>query len=140
MVFENVFSLFFNQLSGFFLWLLVTPLRLVAVLLDPIFGSFWDFLDPTGFLANIEVLRGFFTDVNWFLPFFACVGMVRLWLDSLLLWSCAKAVGATSLREVSELAAHILHFMVAKFGNGVEKLLDALGRFFLPGFFSRFID
>lgn len=140
MIFDQIFQLFFNQLGGFFLWLLVTPLRLVAVLLDPIFGSFWDFLDPSGFLESAEVLRGFFADVNWFLPFFACVGMVRLWLDSLLLWTCAKAVGATSLGEVSSLASHIVHFMVSKVANGTEKLLDGLARFFLPGFFSRWLS
>lgn len=132
MVFQQVFDYFFNQVTGFALWLLVTPFRLVAVLLDPIFGSFWDFLDPAPFLAQIEVLRGFFTDVNWFLPFAACVGMVRLVLDSMLLYTCAKAVGASTLGEVRDLAAHIVHFMVSKVGNGVEKFLDAVLHFFFP--------
>lgn len=133
MAFQSLMNLFFNQLTGFFLWLLVTPLRLVVALLDPIFGGLWDFLDPTSFLSQIEVLKGFFTDVNWFLPFGACVGIVRLVLQVMFLVTCAKAAEVTFIGEFAALSKQVFHMVLDRAVNGIFKILD----FFFPsGIFS----
>lgn len=74
-----MFMDFVNQVAsafvGFCLWLLVFPLRLLIGVLDPVFSPITAMIDFTGFYVQLDLLRGFFSDVNYFVPFGVAVGL-----------------------------------------------------------------
>lgn len=91
-MFQNGFMDFIDavlsQLVGFFLWVLVTPLRLIIGVLDPVFSPMTALLDIDSFLDGIEVLRPFFRDVNYFIPIGAALGVFGATVLFAFLWCC----------------------------------------------------
>lgn len=89
---DNVFMDFINavlsQLFGFFLWVLVTPARLVIAALDPVFSPMTALLDFQAFIDGIQTLRPFFADVNYFIPFAAALGILGATIVFAFLWVC----------------------------------------------------
>lgn len=140
MLLTDLVNLFINAFTGFIFWLIVTPLRLVVVLLDPIFGSLTDVFDFSGFLQVMEPLRGFFTDVNYFLPFAAAVGMIRATIDVMLLYTIGRGFSAMTVGHFATIVLNLLTGLVQDAKDRVKKLVTGVLEFFFPNFFGGIIN
>lgn len=114
---DNVFMDFINavltQLFGFFLWVLVTPARLVIAALDPVFSPMTALLDFDAFIDGIQTLRPFFADVNYFIPFGAALGILGATILFAFLWVCFYYAVVFNVEGFASFTLSILsHFVI----------------------------
>lgn len=131
MALEAIANLFINQLTGFALWLLLLPFRVVVALLDPIARPFMNPLSQVvEFVSTIETLKGFFTDVNWFIPFAAASAIIRLTFQCAFVLAVMQIVGGATFSTFQDLIVDMVKSQLRAVGDGVSKVLHALARFF----------
>ena len=121
--FMEFIDIVLSQLVGFFLWVLVTPLRLVIGVLDPVFEPMTTLLDMQPFLAGIETLRPFFRDVNYFIPFGAALGVLGATVLFAFLWTCFIYAVTWNLRGFGGFSMSILTHVVM---DAVDKVKLAI--------------
>lgn len=130
-MFMDFWDAIFSQFSGFVLWLLVFPLRVVVGLLDPVFSPVTALFDFSAFMDGLQVLRGFFDDVNWFIPFYALVGIIEVTFVAMLVLLCINAFAATTLGEFVSVSRSFLVNVVENAIDDIKQLLMRIAFFFL---------
>lgn len=130
MILQDVLGLIFNQLTGFLLWVVVTPARLLIALFDPVFGPLVSTFNLSAFVQGFENLRGFFTDVNYFVPFFAAVSIIRATIDVALLYGLFRMFGGVSIHGFMRIVLDVLSWMVQEIKERARDLLTRILLFF----------
>lgn len=119
-----------SQLVGFFLWLIVTPLRLVIGVLDPVFSPMTALLDFDAFLSGIEVLRPFFRDVNYFIPFGAALGVLGATVIFAFLWVCFCYAVLFNVKGFGSFSMSILAHVVIDAVDHIKVLIRGIIAYF----------
>lgn len=119
-----------DQLLGFFFWLLVMPIRLAVGLLDPVFSPITAIFDFTTFIEGIQVLRGFFDDVNWFIPFYAMVTLIEAATLIMLILLLANTFAAATVGEFGEMFMSLAVHVIKNFFDDVKQFIQRLIYFF----------
>lgn len=132
MFLEDAFNLIASGFIGFCLWLIVTPFRLVVALLGPVFLPVVAVFDPAALIDGMQPLRGFFTDVNYFLPFFTCVVIIRATLGVMFLYTVARGLGTTSVGSFVAVIVELLRNRLEEIVDVIKRGILAILKFFLP--------
>lgn len=122
-----------DQLLGFFFWLLVMPIRLAIGLLDPVFSPITAIFDFTSFIDGIQVLRGFFDDVNWFIPFYPFVAIIEATMLAMFVLLLANVFAGYTMTEFGSLFMMLLGKVIEKVYDKVKEFLESIVYFFMGG-------
>lgn len=130
--FLGILGVVLNQLLGFFLWLLVFPFRILVGFFDPILSPITAIFDVSGFLSMLDVLRPFFRDVNWFIPFGAATSILVATAGITLLALLVNVFADNFVGNFGHFAMTIMQWMVNNAINGIKRFVDGLLRILFP--------
>lgn len=131
MALTSIANLLVNQITGFALWLILIPFRAVVSLLDPIMTPIMSPLESVvGFVSTVETLKGFFTDVNYFIPFAAATAIIRATFGIAFVCACALLLGGTTFGTFQNLLVDLVKAQLRAIGDFVTKCIHALFGFF----------
>lgn len=122
-----------EQFLGFILWLLVTPIRVVVAFLDPIFDPITALFDFSGFMETLQVLRGFFDDVNWFIPFYPFVAIIEATMLGMFVLLLANVFAGYTMTEFGSLFMMLLGKVIEKIYDKAKEFLESIVYFFMGG-------
>lgn len=129
-VFMDFINLVASQLVGFFLWLIVFPLRLIIAVLDPVFEPISTAIDVDAFLDGIDFLRPFFSDVNWFIPFGAALGVLGATVVVMFVLVLIDFAVSNGVGHFGSFAMGVMWHMVQNLVDGIKRVLGGIFKLF----------